>query len=445
MNEELVQAAIQTFCIVPELYQPDLVKAGVDFPDEYVAQIKQNPESAAQLFESNEQWSDIIVKIFSTDPEKFIKAAQQAQQQTGMFKKGGKLAYLHDKSSLMKFQGGGFVRASNYYRRHGNEGTIRKIQQFLSTRGYDLGDYEFGKFDQNLYNAIRKYQGDIGVAQDGMWGEDTNSVHRVLSLGSRTFTGPNSGAHDGHTYQSNYRNQTYRAPSGTKWKTESDAYRDINSAIEQANANPEWFWSNDESASSWREFFGRINGGEDIMRQIYSDTPDEIRRTIDSKKIPTNIRVDATNEYIRDNTNTVAPYVAGALSAPIGLEALSVPVKAVTGIVGGIAGSSVGSAIENLRSGENGRYVVNDAVGARNVGAFVGGTLGWGFGDGVGVERGYNPAELDLGYQHPESTIIKQASTKTSTVRNIPRSFAQRKGPRTFAERRALNRNKGKR
>ena len=110
-------------------------------------------------------------------------------------------------------QDGGLIRAKSYYNRHANAGIIRKLQNFLAARGYDVGDLD-GIFGQRTYNAIRQYQRDNGLVDDGMWGEDTNQVHRVLGAGDTTFNGPRSGAHPGkHTYTSKFKGQTtYATP-----------------------------------------------------------------------------------------------------------------------------------------------------------------------------------------------------------------------------------------
>ena len=133
-------------------------------------------------------------------------------------------------------QDGGYLRASGYYNRHANEGIIRKIQMFLASHGYDIGETgSDGIFGRKTYEAIRKYQRENGLKDDGMWGEDTNQYHRVLGAGETTFTGPRSGAHAGtHTFGKNYRGTSY-ASSGNV------TYSQINNAIEKAIQNPEWF------------------------------------------------------------------------------------------------------------------------------------------------------------------------------------------------------------
>lgn len=66
-------------------------------------------------------------------------------------------------------QDGGYLRASGYYKRHANEGTIRKIQMFLASHGYDIGETgSDGIFGRKTYEAIRKYQRDNGLKDDGM-------------------------------------------------------------------------------------------------------------------------------------------------------------------------------------------------------------------------------------------------------------------------------------
>ena len=97
-NEEL---AVQTFAIVPEAYQQIFKEAGADFPDDLVTAIKEDPNQAAQLLESDKQLKSAVVKVFETNKEAILGAAQEAQQNTGMFKKGGKLYY-----GLQKFQMG---------------------------------------------------------------------------------------------------------------------------------------------------------------------------------------------------------------------------------------------------------------------------------------------------------------------------------------------------
>lgn len=364
MNDELVKGALASFCIIPELYQ----QAGADVSDEECQAIIENPQAGEEILKSNEDLFNQVCQIYSQAPQEIYKAAQEKvqQQQAGMFRKGGKLAY-----GVSKFQNGGnFARAAAYYRNHANEGIIRKLQNFLTARGYYTGGLD-GKFGQKTFAAIQQYQRDNGLKDDGMWGEDTNLVHRVLGAGDTTFNGSRSGAHPGtHTYNSNFRNQPYQAPNGAKWTSEADAYRDINKIIEQAYSNPEWFWSDDETATKYREFFGRLEqGGErgGLIRQIYADTPEDIRRTIDSRKMSDGTKEAVANSRITRGTAEAVPYVVSALSLPMVVEGATHPINALTGLAGAGIGRVIGGAVENMRAGEQGHYTDYDEIGNRQI------------------------------------------------------------------------------
>lgn len=98
MNEELVQNAVRTFCIVPEVYQQAFKQMGADFPDELVQAVKSKPDEAVKMVESNNDLLNGIVSIY----QKYGDQIDEAASRTGMFKEGGKLGSL-----LTKFQEGG--------------------------------------------------------------------------------------------------------------------------------------------------------------------------------------------------------------------------------------------------------------------------------------------------------------------------------------------------
>lgn len=98
MDEQLIQAAAQSFCKVPEVYQQIFKQAGQDFPDELVQQIKQQPEQAMQMLEQNQDLLKNVVTIYS----QYQDQINQAMQQNSMFKEGGKFDYL-----VKKMQNGG--------------------------------------------------------------------------------------------------------------------------------------------------------------------------------------------------------------------------------------------------------------------------------------------------------------------------------------------------
>ena len=98
MDKELEQQAIQTFATVPEIYQQAFREAGADFPDELVGEIKKDPNQAISLLESNKNLKSAVVNIYKQNKDAIL---QYMQQNTSMFREGGKFDYLK------KLQGGG--------------------------------------------------------------------------------------------------------------------------------------------------------------------------------------------------------------------------------------------------------------------------------------------------------------------------------------------------
>ena len=105
MANNTKELAMQTFCIVPEIYQQAFQQAGADFPDELVQQVKEDPQGAMNMLAKDDQLTSAVVQIFEGNQEAIMQAAQQAAQQQPMFKKGGKL-----EQGLQKFQNGGATR-----------------------------------------------------------------------------------------------------------------------------------------------------------------------------------------------------------------------------------------------------------------------------------------------------------------------------------------------
>lgn len=101
MEQELIQAAVSTFCTVPEVYQKIFQQMNVNFPDELVQAITEKPEEAVQMVKQNKELLNNIVTIYQQYGDQINKVVQQ---KTGMFAKGGKLGQL-----LNKYQKGGRV------------------------------------------------------------------------------------------------------------------------------------------------------------------------------------------------------------------------------------------------------------------------------------------------------------------------------------------------
>ena len=91
MDKELEQQAIQTFATVPEIYQQAFREAGADFPDELVGEIKKDPNQAVSILESNKNLKSAVINIYKQNKDAIL---QYMQQNTSMFREGGKFDYL---------------------------------------------------------------------------------------------------------------------------------------------------------------------------------------------------------------------------------------------------------------------------------------------------------------------------------------------------------------
>lgn len=110
MNEEIIQAAAQTFCLVPEVYAQVFKQTGADFPDELVTQIKKQPEQAMQMLKEDQELLKGVVTIYSQYKDQIDSAATKALQQTSLFREGGKLDQL-----LIKAQSGAKIKEGQEY------------------------------------------------------------------------------------------------------------------------------------------------------------------------------------------------------------------------------------------------------------------------------------------------------------------------------------------
>lgn len=155
MANNLKEQAIQTFCIVPEIYQQAFQEAGADFPDELVQQIKEDPQGAMNMLAKDEQLTNAVVQIFQGNQETIMQAVQQASQQS-MFKKGGKL-----EQGLQKFQSGGSL-------------TRKQARELAAvTKGFNNEQFDTAMI--NAKNALR---------QSGLRGRALREAARWSIIGS---------------------------------------------------------------------------------------------------------------------------------------------------------------------------------------------------------------------------------------------------------------------
>lgn len=432
---ELEQRALGIFVQSPEIYVSLWAQSGETGLTEQQFQdlIDMGEEGRTQLLQQNKEFSKGIVEFYKNNQEVVDKALEQT---TSKMFNGGKLAYGLEKFSkggIFKFQNGGYNRAAAYYQNHANEGIIRKLQNFLYSRGYDLGDAGIdGRFGQKTYEAIRAYQRANGLKDDGMWGEDTNTIHRVLGAGDTTFNGSRSGMHRGtNTYTSGYRNTSYTPRTKVSMS-------DLNKAYERAITNPEWFWSDAEDATAWRQLFHQNANGDRgaIIRDIYANTPEEIRQRIDNKKLSNELQGAVYEAGINQARNEAAPAIASVLAAPLAIANPIATVGAVAGgYLGGKAGNQIGSDMSRIvinpdgsRGWKNQSGTTGDITGAQiatvrpdrsaqgeALGTAIGSVLGGMAGEGVSnmdfsYDPNYNASGIKLEINPGERVVSKKGT-----------------------------------
>ena len=238
-----------------------------------------------------------------------------------------------------------YYKAAGYYQRHSDANTLRKLQMFLSGRGYYDGDYD-GLFGTKTYDAIRRYQQDNHLTVDGMWGEDTNSVHRVLNAVNAPYRKDASGSSGAHAKKGQGVNTGMKyVPSAIK--TDQDMYRAINQLSEKVYADGgRWFWSDAEDATQWRTFLHKTPKGRELLNEFYDAYEAYNPREKGSAVPPISYR-KLTNEQgkavmkrsVAEGKDKIAPVTFAALSTPL---ALANPLSTLAGLAGASAGGAIG-------------------------------------------------------------------------------------------------------
>ena len=367
-----------------------------------VEEVNVKLEQISQDQEAIQMLSDALNAVKQGDRNGYRIIQQMFNPQssdTGMLKHGGKILDFickHAKGGAIdkcgcgkkvSMQDGGLMRATSYYNNHANSGIIRKLQNFLYGRGYNVGiDGVFGK---QTYDAIRQYQRDNGLKDDGMWGEDTNQVHRVLGAGDTTFNGSRSGAHPGtHTYTESFRDQTrYATPE------QEDAY--LRNVTNRAYNDSNWFWGDTDDARAARDFLYRRNGGNEFIQDIYENyTSPELQQQIAYSKLPTSVQQTRYNQGISDAISdagkTGAKVGAAIGGSMLAAEAIPYLVETSPKLISGLKGVTSRSAnnIWKPAQARTGTFfhripngsMVNNATGrfisdtGMNLGEFAGGT-----------------------------------------------------------------------
>lgn len=267
---------------------------------------------------------------------------------------GGKVCPVcEQKKQVNKHQYGG-----SFYNKW-SDGDIRELQMFLSGRKgsngniYYEGDYS-GVMDKALFDAIKAYQRDNGFTADGMWGYNTNQLHRVLDS-DILKKGSYKPTHK--TEQGNL----IAYPTDFTYATMHDfSPAQIQKVVDYYSANPDLLYSDDMEHSKWRQVFHNSGkDGADFLNQMAGALTEEERAKIDPKKLTTQYKTDALVSKVNAGRNEAARQLLPALAVPTAL-ATGIPVIAsgsIPGIVGlatGVGGSVVGSKVGEKRGAKKG-------------------------------------------------------------------------------------------
>lgn len=338
---------------------------------------------------------------------------------------------------LFAQNGSSLSRAKTYYARYSDRNTIVKIQQFLDGKGYDVGPID-GIVGPKTFAAIQAYQRDHNLTADGMWGENTNSIHRVLNAVNSPYRKDASGPSGAHNKKEQGSNVTYRTVG--KPMTDQELYRSINQLKEKFYSDPEAFWNNTTDMSQWREFLYKTPQGRAVMEEFYSATPDDVKNRIDPRKLPSYIQQSRFNKNITDGTNAAASTIATKV-VPAAVTIMN-PVTAAVAAGGAYLGSKTGRTInQGLHAGDQANEIVTDELGNQAVvvhapenyygdrGAFVGGIVGGTLGGAV-AEMGLNGG-LKYGTEHYYQT--KTRPTRAGDLADVNGNFRTPDGRYTQA------------
>lgn len=121
MDKELIQNAVTTFSIVPEVYEQAIEQMGGKFPEGLVDAIKADPKEAENFVMSDKDQKILgaIVSIYQQNKDYIDKAASDAVNGASMFRNGGKFDYLK------KLQPGGSISRRQMYEEAEKKGMTR--------------------------------------------------------------------------------------------------------------------------------------------------------------------------------------------------------------------------------------------------------------------------------------------------------------------------------
>ena len=110
------------------------------------------------------------------------------------------------------------------------------------------------------------------------------------------------------------------------WTKEQLKY--FNNINSYAIRHPEWFWGDSKEAANARQYL-YLNNAEDLISDIYNNTPEEIRSSIDRKKLPNEIKGQQFNTGIQEAINkggrVMTGVLAGSAAIPLAAELSASP------------------------------------------------------------------------------------------------------------------------
>lgn len=443
-NNDLIQAAVQTFCLVPEVYQQLMQQAGGEFPDELVSEVKSNPQEAMAAISEDQDLLKGIVTLYQENSEAINNAAASVtSQKQPLFKKGGKLY-----QAVQRFGDGG--RAQRFYSRW-TSGEILKLQNRLKAYGFDPGDLD-GKIGPDTIAAVKAYQKAHNLKVDGMFGHNSNSMENLIDASTA----------DKGRYTKNYKTEVgdhvkhYKDYEGVTVADVSP--QDFQNFEVYYYEHPEeLFDESNEGASVWRQILQQSGKtGQFYLDRIYGMVDPSQRKNISNRTKTNNVKSDENIDSIHETQNKVARNVGPILTTPVALGELLAGVTGgaaltsigglVGGLGGGLAGSVTGEAIgktvgetKSKRKDKNGyTNVYNDPIAerygaasaeynperqiqesgqhGRSIGAIVGGTLGSVLGAGASTDaqvaylNRLNRGHANLSYKDPVVVVDGQMS-----------------------------------
>lgn len=292
------------------------------------AEPEQIVQALNQMYES-EEGQQMLSQLFTAFQE------SKADVQSQMFKKGGKLSQLVEKAKKGKkmcckkkevLQGGMVNKVAekmqnggSFYR-NWSEGDIRKLQMFLAREDM-LGNEAYkgdldGIVGPEFIRAVRAYQRKHNFKDDGMWGYNTNQVHRVLDTNilAKGSYKPTYGQEQG---------DLYAYPTSFSYTKLSDLPQaDAKKAIDYYSLNPELLFSDNAEHSKWRQIFQNSgDAGEEFLTLMYNGLLPEEQNRIDSRKLTDSVKLDQVKENIATGRDEVAKRLGPILAAPIAIEA----------------------------------------------------------------------------------------------------------------------------